>query len=191
MKWIKNCIFLIVLVFILFPSCKKRWPDGLSEDLIILFESNDIFRVEEINAYGLTTLHLGSAYATIEELRVLIEFLPENYINKQDENGNTPVLYLLSKCKGGNICYTTEDNEKGIDHLKNLIFLYERGADLNIADNSGTTPLRMVIGLCDDLNDEAMKSSLAGDSEKLEKFLRYFNRAEMMKDFIKNKGGSL
>lgn len=190
MKKIIKYIFLIFLIIILLPSCKKRWPEGLSEDLITIFENNDIYSVEEINTYGLTSLHFGATQGTIEELIVLFEFVPENYINKQDVNGNTPVLYLLMTCKNGNICYSSGDNEGGIDHLKNLIFLYERGADLNIANNSGVTPFRMVMGLCDNLNAEAMRSSLGGDSNKLEKLLRYFNRAEMMKDFIKNKGGN-
>ncbi len=191
MKRIKKYIFLIFLIFILLPSCEKRWPEGLSKDLITVFENNDIYRVEDINTYGLTSLHFGAVQGSIEELRVLFEFLPENYINKQDENGNTPLLYLLMTCKNGNICYSSEDNEGGIDHLKNLIFLYERGADLNIANNSGITPFRMVIELCDNINAEAMKSSLGEESHKLEKLLRYFYRAEMMKNFIKNKGGSL
>ena len=176
------CLGMVASIF----SCKKKWPEGLSDHLISIMENYDLYRLEDENTDGQTPLHITAAFGTTQELIVILDNQPGVNVNQQDNYGCTPLLFVIKNCIGNGYCLTEDNNPDGIDNLKNIRILVERGADLNLRTKDGKTALTLAQELCDKFNRLIETSA---NAQQLQENMAYYQRAEKILNYIRENGG--
>ena len=101
------------------------------EEILSLFQK---FRVNPLiidPETGISNLHILAARGPFYQLRSMIDLYPDLDIdlNQQDREGNTPLIFAI--------------NGRKPEHVA---FLLDRGADPNLANNGGGTPLDYAAG---------------------------------------------
>ena len=136
----------------LYFASSLKWPEGIKLLLHYGADSN----LKNPNRYSFTgSLPFQAPYSSdafdstsyIEETKNTVQALLEGGadINKQDNYGNTllkDIIYDLLLHKNYDENGRAEDSQKYYDFIK---YLLESGANPNISDNDGYTPLLMVL----------------------------------------------
>lgn len=122
--------------------CNAIRYERIEEIKSLITEGSDLFEVSTMNPIlKNNTLHVACIKSNIEILKILLRRANElgreyfdRYINSQNDKGQTP-LFIASFHASGDFS----------NHEKVIELLISSGADLNIQDENGNTPLHIAL----------------------------------------------
>ncbi|MHC4205616.1 MAG: ankyrin repeat domain-containing protein [Planctomycetota bacterium] len=127
---------------------------GTSKSLGLLLSNKADGRIRDKE--GNTLLHVAALHGNIEKVQEILKYEPD--IEIKNSAGNTPLLSAVKRFEneavigclldnGAHIA-TVDSTGKGVIHVannSNIKFLLQKGADVNLQDRDGNTPLHNVL----------------------------------------------